>query len=182
VLLAHMLHQLRVAKPAISDHQRRGQLQAPAPKSQQPLIEHRPCPAQFITTRSPRPNGIGPPNGKVHRHDQAPIPNDHHQQEAINARQHALVLAAPPGAHESQLLPIFFEYTVIGDPGPLPATAGGGTLVLDMAPQRDEHLQPQASEPLEPGALGQRPKNLWRQVLVPAAHAREFGGSATAKE
>jgi hypothetical protein len=51
-----------------------------------------------------------------------------------------------------------------------------------MAPQRDEHLQPQTSEPLQPGALGQRPENLGRQVLVPAPHAREFGGGATAKK
>src|SRR5712691_13500940 len=74
------------------------------------------------------------------------------------------------------------EHRVIGDPSPLPATACGWTLVLDMAPQRDEHLQPQASEPIEPGALGQRPENLWGHVLVPPAHAREFGGGATAKE
>src|SRR4029450_5809731 len=92
------------------------------------------------------------------------------------------VLAAPPGAHQAQLLSIFFEHTVIGDPGPLPATARGRALVLDMTPQRDEHLQPQASKPLEPGALGQCPENLGRQVLVPAAHAREFRGGATAKE
>ena len=51
-----------------------------------------------------------------------------------------------------------------------------------MAPQRHQHLQPQAPEPLEPGALGQRPENLRRQVLVPAPHAREFRGRATAKE
>ena len=82
------------------------------------------------------------------------------------------MLAAPPGAHESQVLPIFFEHTVIGDPGPLPATARGRTLVLDMAPQREEHLQPETPEPLEPGTLGQCPENLGWQVLVPAAHAR----------
>jgi hypothetical protein len=51
-----------------------------------------------------------------------------------------------------------------------------------MAPQWDEHLQPQTSKPLEPGALGQRPENLREHILVPAAHAREFGGGATAKK
>src|SRR5207244_10562766 len=40
VLLANMLHKLRVAKPAIGDHHRRGQLQASSSKSQPPFIEH----------------------------------------------------------------------------------------------------------------------------------------------
>src|SRR5262249_15014130 len=97
-------------------------------------------------------------------------------------RKHPMVLPTPPVSNEAQLLPIFFEHTVIGDPGPLPATARSRTLVLDMAPQGEEHLQSQASKPLEPGALGQRPENLGGQVLVPAAHAREFRGGATAKE
>ena len=44
-----------------------------------------------------------------------------------------------------------------------------------MAPQRDQHLQAQASESLDPGAFGQCTEQTRGQVLVPAPHAAQFG-------
>ena len=93
-----------------------------------------------------------------------------------------MFLATPPGADQAQLLAILFEHRVIGDPGPLPAAACGLTLAGGMTPQRDQHLHPQASEPLEPGAFGQRPEQTRREIFVPAPHAAQFGVRATAKE
>jgi hypothetical protein len=44
-----------------------------------------------------------------------------------------------------------------------------------MATQRDQYLQVQASESLEPGALGQRPEQARGQVFVSAPHTAQFG-------
>src|SRR5262249_23650418 len=80
----------------------------------------------------------------------------------------------------AQLLPVLFEDRVIAHPGPLPATARGLTLARGMTPQRDQHVQTQASESLDPGALGQRPEQAQWQVLVPAPDATQLGvGAAT---
>src|SRR5437667_5647593 len=128
MLLANMLHELRVAKPTIGNHYWRWQLQATPPKRCQALVEHHPGPTQFVPARRPRSNRIRPSNGKVHWDDQATIANDHQQQEPVNARQHTLVLAAPPPADHTQLLTILVKDRVIPDPGPLPATLGGRAL------------------------------------------------------
>ena len=104
-----------------------------------------------------------------------PIADDHDQQDPINTGEHPVFLATPPGAHQAQLLAILFEHRVIADPGPLPAAARGRTCAGGVAPQRDQHLQAQASEPLEPGALGQRAEQTGGQVFIPAPHATQFG-------
>ena len=51
-----------------------------------------------------------------------------------------------------------------------------------MAPQRDEYLQPQTSEPLEPRALGQRAEQTRGQIFIPAPYAAQFIRRAAAKE
>src|SRR5215831_5743874 len=51
-----------------------------------------------------------------------------------------------------------------------------------MAPQRDQHLQAQASESLDPGPLGQRPEQVRGQIFVPTPHAAQFGVRAAPKE
>jgi hypothetical protein len=91
-------------------------------------------------------------------------------------------LPTPPPAHEAQLLAILFEYRVIAYPRPLPAAARGLTLAGGIALQRDQYLQTQASESLEPGAFGQCPEQTRGEVFIPASHAAEFGVRATAKE
>ena len=106
----------------------------------------------------------------------------HQQQEPIKARQHPLVLAAPPPADQRQLRPILLEHRVIPDPGPLPAALGGRTFVVDMTPEGLEDLQPQAPQPLEPGAVRQRPEQARGPRRVPTAHATQLGGRATAKK
>src|SRR5438309_276635 len=83
----------------------------------------------------------------------------------------AVLLQTPPGADESQLVAILFEHRVIADPGPLPAAACGRTRTGGMPPQRFQHLEAQASEPLDPGALGQRPEQVGGQIFVPTPHA-----------
>jgi hypothetical protein len=51
-----------------------------------------------------------------------------------------------------------------------------------MAPNRDEYLQTQAPQPLEPGAFGQSPQQPRGDVLVPASYAGELMALAAAKE
>ena len=75
-----------------------------------------------------------------------------------------------------------FETRSHPHPGPLPATPRGGTLVLDMAPQRMRTSSPKRRSRLSQERLGSAPKNLRGQVLVPTAYAREFRGGAAAKE
>ena len=77
MLIANMLHKLRVAKPTIGNHYGRRQRQATPCKRRQTLVEHHSGPAQFVPARRPRPYRIRPSNGKVHWDDQATIANDH---------------------------------------------------------------------------------------------------------
>ena len=51
-----------------------------------------------------------------------------------------------------------------------------------VTPQWDQHLQAQASEPLDPGALGQRAAQTRGEVFIPVPHAAQFGVRAAAKE
>jgi hypothetical protein len=96
-----------------------------------------------------------------------------------------MFLPTPPGAYQIQLLAVLFEYRVIARLGPLPAAACGRTLVGDIAPQRYQHLQPQASESLDPRALGQRPRASGRGGSYPSL-ARGTGrcwyGTRTAED
>lgn len=174
-----MLHALRVTQPTRGDHSRRGQLQAASRPSRQPRSAQRACPAPFVPAGRARPNGIGPPHGTVHWDAPAPIPSDDHQHEAINARQDARVLAAPPGANQAQLLPILAAHRVIDYPRPLPAALRGRALARHLAPERLPHLHPQAP-PLEPGALRKCPEQARGPLRVSAAHATQLGGRATA--
>ena len=77
---------------------------------------------------------VGPPDGKVDGHHQFALTNDDHQEDPINAGEHAVFLAAPPGTHEAQLLAVLLEYRVIADPGPLPAAACGFTFAGGVTP------------------------------------------------
>src|SRR5262249_27679510 len=98
----------------------------------------------------------GPTDGKVDGDDQLALTDDHDQEDPINTGEYPVFLATPPGADEAQLLAVLFEHRVIPHPRPLPAALRGLTFAGGVTPWRDEHLQAQASEPLEPGALGQR--------------------------
>src|SRR5712692_11858948 len=182
MLTMHMPHQLRVAQPTLSYHHRSWQLQAAAFQGSQALSEHGLHPGQLVATGPPRAFGVGPADGKVHRHDQLAITNDYDQQHSVNARSRPLFLAAPPGPDSAQLPAILFEDGIIHHPRPLPATERGRALVLDMAPQRHQNLSAQAPQPLQPGARRQGAEHLRRQVLVPAPHAAQFIRRATAKE
>jgi hypothetical protein len=86
------------------------------------------------------------------------LADDHDQQHPINAREYPVFLAAPPGAHEAQLLAILFEHGIIAYPGPLPAAARRLTRTGSIVPQWEQQLQTQASEALDPGTFGQRPE------------------------
>src|SRR5439155_22524145 len=102
---------------------------------------------------------------------QLALANDDHQEDPINTREHPVFLPTPPGADESQLLPILFEHRIISDPGPLPAATRGLTFAGGVTPQRDQHVQAQASEPFDPGALGQCADYAGWLVIVPSQHS-----------
>src|SRR5712692_2634587 len=97
-------------------------------------------------------------------------------------RHPPLVLPAPPPPDPPHLRTLRVEPRVIPDPGPLPAALGGRTRVGHRAPDRLQHLQAQASQPLEPGAFGQRAAEPGRPVRVPATPATECRGGPTATE
>src|SRR4029453_128918 len=96
-----MAHELRIAKPAIGHPQRRGQLDAASAESRHASIQHALEPVQFVAARRPRAGGVWPTDGKVDRDDQFALPNDDHQEDPINAREHPVFLATPPGTHEA---------------------------------------------------------------------------------
>src|SRR5262249_31693769 len=151
-----MAHELRIAKPTIGHNYRRRQRHATSAERRHASIEHDLEPVQFVPARRPRPYGVWPTNGKVDGDDQFALADDDDEEDPINAGEDPVFLPTPPGTYEAQLLAIFFEYRVIAHPGPLPAAARRGTCGGGIAPQRDQHLQTQAAEPLEPRALGQR--------------------------
>src|SRR5216683_7075943 len=150
VCRGHVAHKLRIAEPTIRDHHRRRQLHAAVAESRHAPIQHDLHPVQFVTARSTRACGVGTTDGKVDGDDQLALADDHDQEDPINAREHSVFLAAPPRAHQAQLITVLFEYRVITHPGPLPAAARGLTRAGGVAPQRYQHLQAQASEALEP--------------------------------
>ena len=41
------------------------------------------------------------------------LANDDHEEDPINAREYPVFLAAPPGAHQAQLLTVLLEYRVM---------------------------------------------------------------------
>src|SRR5713101_5934581 len=140
------------------------------------------------TGPTPRPPPPPPPPPPPHHPPPPPppppppSPPPHPQHEPSKARHHPLVLAAPPPADPPHLRTIRVEHRVIPDPGPLPAALGGRTRVGHRAPDRLQHLLAQASQPLEPGAFGQRAAEPGRPVRVPATPATECRGGPTATE
>jgi hypothetical protein len=68
-----------------------------------PPCVHPACPAPSAVCRGmrPRAGGVGPTDGKVDRDDQFAIADHHDEQDAINAGEHPVFLAAPPGAHQA---------------------------------------------------------------------------------
>jgi hypothetical protein len=44
---------------------------------------------------------VRPPDSKVHGDHEFALANDHHEEDAINAGEHPVFLAAPPGAHQA---------------------------------------------------------------------------------
>src|SRR5207244_7533981 len=91
--------------------------------------------------------GIGETDGNVDRDDKLAIANDDQEEHPTNTGHGALELATIPGADEPELFAVFSENGIIDDPSPWPATAGGGTFVLGMAPNGDEHLKTYGAEP-----------------------------------
>src|SRR5215468_10417890 len=108
-----MAHELRIAKPAIGHDHRWGQLDAAPAKSRYASIQHALYPVQLVPARCPRACGVWPPDGKVDGDDQLALADNHDKQHPINAREHPVFLAAPPGTNEAQLFAVFFEYRVI---------------------------------------------------------------------
>src|SRR5712691_9630366 len=132
---------------------------------------------------APGPTGAGRRRATSTGPTPRPSPPPHPRPSpARPPRHHPLVLAAPPPADPPHLRTIRVEHRVIPDPGPLPAALGGRTRVGHRAPDRLQHLLAQASQPLEPGAFGQRAAEPGRPVRVPATPATECRGGPTATE
>jgi hypothetical protein len=70
-------HELRIAEPTICDDHRRWQCHTASAEGCHPSIQDALYPVQFVPTRSSRPRGIGPANGKVDGHHQFAIADDH---------------------------------------------------------------------------------------------------------
>ena len=96
-----MAHELRIAKPAIRDDHRRGQLHAASPESCHAPIHHALHPTELVTTRGARPLRIRATDGKVHGDYQFALTEDNHQEDSINTREHTVLLPTPSGAHQS---------------------------------------------------------------------------------
>src|SRR5262245_44123845 len=118
------------------------------------LVEHDLSPAQFATAASPWPLGIRPTHSKVDGHHEFALANDDKQQHTINAMDHTLMLATVPRADEFQVLTVFAKHGVVPYPGPLPATAGGVTHCLNVAPKGAEDILAELAQAFEPGTLG----------------------------
>ncbi len=175
-------HQLGVAEPTLGHDHRGGELKSALGKSCQALIEQALGQAELVLAASPGAFGIGATDGKVDRDDQCAIAKDDQEEHPIDTGHSAFELATVPGADEPALPAVFPEDGIIDDPSPLPATAGGGTFVLGMAPHGDENLKAQAPQAFEPGSFGQSAEKLRRDMLVPPAHARKFMAMSATKE
>src|SRR5215471_14537036 len=130
----YVAHELRIAKPAIRYDHRRWQGHTASAERRHASIQHALHPVQFVTARRSRAGGVRPPDGKVDGHHELAIADDDEEQHPINPGEHPVFLAAPPGAHQAQLLTVLFEYRVIAHPGPLPAATRGRTRAGGMAP------------------------------------------------
>src|SRR5262245_54234062 len=129
-----MAHELRIAKPAIGHDHRWGQLDAAPTKSRYTSVQHDLHPVQFVTAWRPSAYGVRPTDGKVDRHHQLALTNNHDEQHPINPGEHPVFLATPPFSRQAQLLAVFFEHRVIAHPGPLPTAACGLTLAGGVTP------------------------------------------------
>src|SRR4030095_7981111 len=173
---------LAVAEPPIGHDQRGGEWQSALGKSCQALLEHALGQGELVLTASPGACGGGAAEGKVDRDEQCAIANDDQEEHPIATGHGVFALATVPGADEPELRAVCPEDGVINDPSTLRPTARGGTLVLGMAPKGDETLKAQAPQAFEPGSFGQSAEQLRRDILVPAAHTREFMAMAASKE
>src|SRR5262249_15215156 len=97
---SHMAHELRIAKPAISHDHRRRHFHTASAECHHASIQHALDPAQFVAARCPRAWGVGPTDGKVDGDDQLALTDHYDQQHPVNAREHPVFLAAPPGTHQ----------------------------------------------------------------------------------
>jgi len=180
--VGHMRHQLRGTKPTIGHHQRCREVEAAAAEGRQALIEHALSPTELGAATPPWPFGVGPTPRKVDGHHQLAVANDHQEEHAINAADHALVLTTPPLADALELTTIFSKDRVIQNPAPLPTAPGGLAHRLDVAPKRPEDIVAELAQPFEPRAFRQSAQHARGQIFVPAAGAGQLIGIDAAKE
>ena len=180
--IGHVAHPLGVAEPTVRGHHWGRELHASVGKRGQALIEHLLGEVEFVLAAPSGAFGIGPSDGKVDGDDELAIAHDDEEQDAIDTGHGSFVLTAPPSANEPELLAIFSEHGIIDYPSPLPAALGRGAFALGMTPNGEENLQTQASQAFEPGAFGERPEQLRRNILVPSAHAGELMPMSAAKQ
>src|SRR5262249_58895958 len=108
--------------------------------------------------------------------------NDHEHQDPSATGDGMFELATPPAADEPEVSAVCAEDRISNAPAPLPATVGGGTVLLGMAPNGKENLEAQWPQPLEPGAFGQSPHEFGGGMFVPPAHSGECVAGSAAPE
>jgi hypothetical protein len=182
VLMAgHLGPHLRVSKPAISHHQRRGQLPAPSLDGRpRPVQPHRP-PGQLGAAGPAGTRWVRPAPREGHGHDQLALAAHHHQPQAIDPAPDPRLLTTPPGADQPELVPGLLDEAVVAHPGPWPPTPGGRALVLDMRPQGGQQILRPARQLSHPRVLRPGAQDLPGQVLVPAADSGQLVGRPAPK-
>jgi hypothetical protein len=182
LLQGDLRHQLRVPEPTISDDQGGGQRQAAPLQCHPRPLHHDPQPCQLVVAGPAGTHGVRPADGEVYRDDPFAVPDHDHKQQPINPLSDSVFLTTPPRPHQPQAWAILLKDAVIAHPCPLPATAGGRTLVLHMPPQGLPQLLAPALQVRHPFPLGQGTQNPAGEVLVPDAHAGQFRGGPAPKE
>jgi len=178
----HMRQHTRACTPAIGHHQGRRPLQAPPLPGGPGAIQQDLSPCQFVPAGPAGPLWVGAASREIDREHQRAVTDHHAQQHPITPEPDAMVLAAIPGAHQPQLLALRFEKAVIADPRPLPPTAGGRTVVLEMLPPAGQEGLPPTRQRLDPWPRGQGPQEAAREVLIPAPDPAQFVVAAAAKQ
>ena len=116
-------------------------------------------------------------NGKIDRHDQAAIAYYHQEQDPSMPTTPGCAGRSTTG-RRTATAPHTSDTESIPDPGPLPAASGWPDFCRGHDARWTRGPQPQAPQPLEPGAVRQRPEQARGPMRVPTAHATQLGGGS----
>jgi hypothetical protein len=177
-----MPHHARIPEPALGEDQGWRQAPAPAVQSGPRPIPHDRQPRQFVAAGPTRAARIGATPREIPGHDQLPLPDDHEQQQAVDAQPNAWLLPAPPWPHPPQLAAILLQEAVVPHPGPWPSTARGRAFGLEVSPPPYQHLLAQALQLSHPLPFGPRAQEPAGQVFIPPSDPAHLMRAAAAND